>query len=63
MGTKPGGGRSGFCSAVTAHGKFSFRNLAAAYNAGLGHVLEGGSDKPYEDKITEAYTFFGAVSV
>ena len=43
---------------LTAHDKFSLRNLAAAYNAGLGHVLGGGTDPAYEDKIIEAYTFF-----
>lgn len=37
------------------HGKFSIDNLAAAYNAGLAHVLGGGTDMVYSAKITQAY--------
>lgn len=46
---------------LAGHGAFSLRNLAAAYNAGLQHVLDGGTDKPYEDKIIAAYTYYAGV--
>ena len=51
---------SKLASELQAHGKFSLRNLAAAYNSGLGHVVGGGSDKPYEDKIIAAIGFYTA---
>jgi len=43
---------------LMAHGKYSTENLGAAYNAGLGHVLGGGTDAPYVAKIVEAYGFY-----
>ena len=33
----------------------SLENIAAAYNSGLAHVLHGGTDAPYVDKIVAAY--------
>lgn len=45
------------------HGLYSVANLAAAYNAGLNHVLSGGTDEAYSAKIEAAYakwqTIFG----
>lgn len=41
---------------LTAHGKdASIENIAASYNAGLQHVLDGGTDPAYVVKITAAY--------
>jgi len=45
------------------HGIYSVENLAAAFNAGIGHVLGGGTDKPYSDKIIAAYEKLQAVLV
>ena len=41
---------------LTKHGIMSVENLAAAYNSGLSHVVNGGTDKPYSDKILSAYS-------
>ncbi len=43
---------------LAARGKYTLANLAAAYNAGLAHVLDGGTDKAYSAKIIEAYAFY-----
>lgn len=40
---------------LVEHGKFSLDNLAAAYNAGLTHVLNGGTDASYSESIKSAY--------
>ena len=37
------------------HGLCTVANVAAAYNAGLGHVLGGGGDPAYSAKIEAAY--------
>lgn len=37
------------------HGLCTLTNVAAAYNAGLGHVLGGGTDTDYSGKIEAAY--------
>lgn len=42
-------------------GVYSIESLAASYNAGLHHVLSGGTDKPYSDKIATAYEKWKAV--
>ena len=51
---------------LTNAGKYSLENLAAAYNAGLGHVLGGGTDEEYTGKIIAAYarwkTAFGVTT-
>ena len=44
------------------HGKWSLPNLAAAYNSGLQHVLDGGTDKAYSMKILAAYGFWSAAT-
>jgi soluble lytic murein transglycosylase-like protein len=46
---------------LTKAGKYSVDNLAAAYNAGLGHVLGGGTDTVYSVKIEAAYEKWKAV--
>lgn len=43
---------------LTVHGVYSLANLAAAYNTGLQHVLDGGIDRAYEAKILSAYVFY-----
>jgi soluble lytic murein transglycosylase-like protein len=43
---------------LVSHGKYSVVNLAAAYNSGLTHVLNGGTDQPYAIKITTSYAKF-----
>ena len=45
---------------LTGHNLYSLANLAAAYNAGLGHVLGGGTDPDYVAKIEAAYTKWDA---
>lgn len=45
---------------LQAHGKWSLENLAAAYNSGLAHVLQGGTDAAYSAKITSAYSWWRA---
>lgn len=40
---------------LTKHGVFSLEALAAAYNSGLQHVLDGGTDAAYSGKIATAY--------
>ena len=40
---------------LTARGLYNFSRLAAAYNAGLAHVLTGGTDDAYTVKILAAY--------
>lgn len=40
---------------LTKHGIYSIENLAAAYNSGLSHVINGGTDAPYSGKIVAAY--------
>jgi soluble lytic murein transglycosylase-like protein len=42
------------------HGMLSLTNLAAAYNSGLRHVVNGGTDAPYVDKIKTAYAKWDA---
>ena len=37
------------------HGLCTVANVAAAYNSGLQHVIGGGTDAPYADKIEAAY--------
>lgn len=37
------------------HGLYNIENLAAAYNSGLQHVLDGGNDPSYSGKIVAAY--------
>lgn len=45
------------------HGLYSVANLAAAYNAGLSHVLSGGTDPAYSEKIETAYAKYQAILV
>ena len=40
---------------LTKRNMYSVENLAAAYNSGLQHVLDGGTDLPYSAKIQSAY--------
>lgn len=42
--------------------KYSVANLAAAYNAGLSHVLNGGDDPVYSGKIAAAYAFYQSLN-
>ena len=39
---------------LTKHGIYSIENLAAAYNSGLQHVIDGGTDEVYSAKIVTA---------
>lgn len=45
---------------LTKAGKYSVDNLAAAYNAGLEHVISGGTDAPYSAKIAAYYATWKA---
>jgi soluble lytic murein transglycosylase-like protein len=47
---------------LAAHNIFTVNNLAAAYNSGLQHVLDGGTDAPYVAKINEAFGFYSALN-
>jgi len=41
---------------LASHGmEATLEALAAAYNSGLGHVLRGGTDAPYAEKIAAAH--------
>lgn len=46
---------------LTKNGKYSIDNLAAAYNAGLGHVLSGGTDEAYSTKLLASYASWKAI--
>jgi soluble lytic murein transglycosylase-like protein len=41
---------------LASHGmEATLETVAAAYNSGLGHVLRGGTDEPYAEKIAAAH--------
>ena len=41
---------------LESHGRqATLETVAAAYNSGLGHVLRGGTDAPYAEKIAAAH--------
>lgn len=46
---------------LTKHDMCSIENLAAAYNSGLGHVLDGGTDPAYVAKITASLAKWSAM--
>jgi soluble lytic murein transglycosylase-like protein len=46
---------------LASHGmEATLETVAAAYNSGLGHVLRGGTDAPYSDKIAAAHARWAA---
>lgn len=42
------------------HGKLTFYNLCAAYNSGLQHVLDGGTDDAYVSLVKGRYDLLNA---
>lgn len=45
---------------LAKHNLLTLDNMAAAYNSGLQHVLNGGTDAPYVAKIKDAYNKWNA---